>query len=320
LPRRERIFWLFVGAVLVVGFIALIPAHGEICKEAEKAQQESCTAYSLVPFLAVKVGKILDALGVAITAIATIFIVWFTLSLRQSTDKLWDAGERQLALLAETSAAQSRDMQASLKVATDSAIAANRSAKVAEEALVTNDRAWISIKAEVIGPLVFEKDRVHIGIGFDMINVGNSPATHVEILAELCPDIVSAGESGVKAAGISSLSLFSFGVVLFPGDVERRDWLEMEMPLASFEGNIAGTQARAKERGEDEREVSTARPGVMVRAAYKLAGSTRPRHTVILYEVRRKPSDASLGWDGSEGKTDLVYLNLVQTFMSGQVT
>lgn len=100
MTRREKIFWIIAGLVLVVGFISLIPAHGEICREAEKAQQE-CAAYSLVLFLIIKIGKILDALGVAVTALATIAIAWFTLSLRRSTDKLWEAGERQIGIAAQ---------------------------------------------------------------------------------------------------------------------------------------------------------------------------------------------------------------------------
>jgi hypothetical protein len=120
MKRREKIFWLIVGALFLVGFIALIPAHGEICKEAEKAQQESCTTYSLVPFLVIKLGKILDALGVAITALATIAIAWFTLSLRRSTDKLWEAGERQIAL-------------------------ARESADIARDSLVSTQRAYVRV-------------------------------------------------------------------------------------------------------------------------------------------------------------------------------
>jgi hypothetical protein len=42
------------------------------------------------------IGSSLEPYSAFITAIATIFIAWFTLSLRQSTDKLWNAGERQL--------------------------------------------------------------------------------------------------------------------------------------------------------------------------------------------------------------------------------
>ena len=42
----------------------------------------------------------------AITAAATIAIAWFTLTLRRSTDRLWEAGERQLEHLKEISQQQ----------------------------------------------------------------------------------------------------------------------------------------------------------------------------------------------------------------------
>jgi len=80
----------------------------------------------------------LDTHNGIITAIATGFIAWFTLSLRQSTDKLWDAGERQLKLTADNFADQSRDMQASIA-------AANRSATAAERALFELERPWIFV-------------------------------------------------------------------------------------------------------------------------------------------------------------------------------
>jgi hypothetical protein len=89
--------------------------------------------------------------------------------------------------------------------------------------------------------------------------------------------------------------------------------------------NIAGAKSRAKERAKEGDEspwdASIARAAVMVNVAYWLSSSvnSRRRHTTILYEVRHKER-SHLGWDGSEGKFDLVYLELVQTFMSGQVT
>lgn len=106
--RREKIFWLVVGAIFVVGFVALIPAHGEICKESQKTGEQACASYRLVPFLVIQIGKILDALGVAITALATIAIAWFTLSLRRSTDRLWYAGERSAIVQRNIGEAQVR--------------------------------------------------------------------------------------------------------------------------------------------------------------------------------------------------------------------
>ena len=60
----------------------------------------------------------LDSYNGLITAIATGFIAWFTLSLRRSTDKLWDAGERQIAL-------------------------ARESADIAREAMIAGERAFV---------------------------------------------------------------------------------------------------------------------------------------------------------------------------------
>src|SRR6202011_5752296 len=41
-------------------------------------------------------GTVFDVFSGSITAIATMLIAWFTLSLRRSTDKLWTAGKEQL--------------------------------------------------------------------------------------------------------------------------------------------------------------------------------------------------------------------------------
>jgi hypothetical protein len=88
--------------------MALIPTHGEICKESPKTGEEACASYRLVPFLIIQISKALDALGVAVTAVATIFIALFTLALRRSTDKLWNAGEAQRALSEQTAERQLR--------------------------------------------------------------------------------------------------------------------------------------------------------------------------------------------------------------------
>jgi hypothetical protein len=269
-------------------------------------------------FFEVKLTDLLIAVFTIVLALKTSGLFAETGRLREATDKLYLAGERQLDLLEKTSAA-------SIKVAQDSANAAKRAADIAERAAVESDRAWVTVKPEIIGPLVFEKDRIHIGIGVDLVNIGKSPATNVEVWAEFCADIVEAKSRGKEWVDVTKYNLGDFGIVLFPNELRREDWLEVEFPTAAFLKNIADAKSRANERAKEGDEnpwdASTARPAVMVNVAYRLSSSVnnRRRHTTILYEVRHK-TRFHLGWDGSEGKTDLVYLELVQTFMSGQVT
>lgn len=117
--------------VVLLLIIRLIPYYGQICEPAGEAKVANCTSYQLLPFIVFETAQFLDKMGGAITALATIAIAIFTFTLKRATDKLWDAGERQLNFLTETSAAQSRHMQASIRAATDSANAAITSNQIA---------------------------------------------------------------------------------------------------------------------------------------------------------------------------------------------
>lgn len=105
--RSSRIVvavWVVVVGALI-GLSVLFPTYGEICKEGGNTAKENCAVYSLTPFVFIKIVEALNFYAVAITAVATIFIAGFTYTLRQatialrdSTDKLWKAGERQLGI------------------------------------------------------------------------------------------------------------------------------------------------------------------------------------------------------------------------------
>ncbi len=123
-------FFLGFAVLLLIFFLSSdFAAHYEICQKTESGAKE-CANYNVLSYALFKVWAALDALNGAITAIATAFIAWFTLSLRQSTDRLWDAGERQIALARDSSASQSRDMQASISEALRAATARKMSLKV----------------------------------------------------------------------------------------------------------------------------------------------------------------------------------------------
>jgi hypothetical protein len=61
----------------------------------------------VLPLLYLHSGSLGD-IGVLVTAVATIAIACFTRALKRSTDKLWEAGERQLAHLEDTAVRQLR--------------------------------------------------------------------------------------------------------------------------------------------------------------------------------------------------------------------
>ncbi|MFC7695405.1 hypothetical protein ACFQX9_01520 [Bradyrhizobium sp. GCM10028915] len=122
------------------------PLPGQICEPAGEAKVANCTSYQLLPFIVFEVAQFLDKMGGAITAVATIAIAIFTFTLKRATDKLWEAGERQLHLLGETSAAQSRDMQASIQAATDSANAAITSNQIAATNAERQLRAYVTVQ------------------------------------------------------------------------------------------------------------------------------------------------------------------------------
>ena len=77
-------------------FIGLIPAHYRICETNQYTGHEYCTPHQILSFALIKLGKFIDASGAAITALATIAIAAFTWTLKKATDRLWDAGEKQL--------------------------------------------------------------------------------------------------------------------------------------------------------------------------------------------------------------------------------
>jgi hypothetical protein len=94
----------FALTILVVASLVLIvelevslltPIHGDICHKTEYANHEECTTYNIIFVTFWHIGETLNYYGALIAALATIAIAWFTLSLRQSTDKLWDAANIQ---------------------------------------------------------------------------------------------------------------------------------------------------------------------------------------------------------------------------------
>jgi hypothetical protein len=71
----------------------------------------------------------------------------------------------------------------------------------------------------------------------------------------------------------------------------------MQISAESFRRNIAESKARSQDEKDFETDWSTAQPAIMVCARYRLAGSKKAHHTIILFEVNHiDPSHLGVGW------------------------
>jgi hypothetical protein len=90
-PTFSRVILALIGGfglILIASWSSGLT--GEICNET-KTGQEHCTPYNLAPFILIEIFKALDAASVAITALATVAIGYFTLTLKRSSDSLYVA-------------------------------------------------------------------------------------------------------------------------------------------------------------------------------------------------------------------------------------
>jgi hypothetical protein len=79
-----------VGGFCVILIVAwLSGSTGEICKEAQ-AGHEQCTRYNLAPYILIQIREGLHSIENIITALATVAIAWFTWTLWQSNEKMWE--------------------------------------------------------------------------------------------------------------------------------------------------------------------------------------------------------------------------------------
>ncbi len=92
--------FLLVGiALLVMGWtFGRIPTHAEYCETNQYTGHKECAPYHVALIALWQIGKFFDYISAPLTAFATVAIGWFTYTLRNSTNRLWEAGERQFQL------------------------------------------------------------------------------------------------------------------------------------------------------------------------------------------------------------------------------
>jgi hypothetical protein len=108
-PTPMRIFCsILAGTILLLIAAWGSDSVGQICEYNQSTHQNDCAVHNVAIFLLIKSGEIINFYGALITALATIAIACFTYTLKKSTDRLWDASERQLGHLEDTAARELR--------------------------------------------------------------------------------------------------------------------------------------------------------------------------------------------------------------------
>ena len=254
LIRRKRLFWFGAG-LFVVGFAFLIfPPYSAYC-EGHHANDYYCYAYKL----AVTLSALVEAHSGAFTALATIAIAWFTLTLKRSTDKLWLSAERQFGYAQQQESrallerAEDRgSVREQLKIAEQSADAATINAK----AVIDAERAhlYVIIKNETIKS-IFEAARqikepggedgrwVGPGVQYVFKNYGKSPAILQFVLHGLIIDrerpekrTLDLTEEALEVIGVNKESPLNTAVYTRPFTVGDAKALLLEQAFLFFYG------------------------------------------------------------------------------------
>jgi hypothetical protein len=98
--KRHRLWAaIIVASLILAAFVVtslLIPLTGEICSKDEYSGQKNCAPYNVVLAALWQIVKSSNDFGAAITALGTLAVAAFTLTLWRATDKLWRASEKAL--------------------------------------------------------------------------------------------------------------------------------------------------------------------------------------------------------------------------------
>ena len=169
----KRTYWLLLAALLIVGFweLAVLSHHATIdCVAQPYPHQKYCDplSFGVAPFVwfwdflgANK--ELLGALGTGVIAYFTFTLYRATSGLKDSTDKLWAAGEQQAAINKEAADA-----------ARDAAKAANESASLTRRTFIASNRARLIARRFMVVQQANSAGRREIH--YSIINAGATAA------------------------------------------------------------------------------------------------------------------------------------------------
>lgn|GEM_PF-6661083 len=222
----------------------------------------------------------------------------FTGLLTLSTALLWWQTKR----LAEGAEDQSKKMVESLKEMRRSAKAATKAAEVAERTLVAQDRPWIHIQPNIVGPLIFTETEISIEINVTLRNVGRSPATDVQLMSEMCVSLVDASRKADEYIQQKWSRLLSFGSMLFPNteiNLPFNGGYTYSITTKNFVDKIVESE-KGRLASEPEGEPwNFGSPALLFAVAYGVPADQGPwrKQTVMCFEIAHS-APGHWGWDG----------------------
>ena len=119
-------------------------------------------------------GHFVEENGEGIIASFSIILAISTIGLWLAANRLWAAGEKQFALLSETAAAQSRDMQASIAAST-------AAVEIATQTFLAEHGTWLKVYPTIVGPIRFTGGKIRMEITIQAENIGKNPAIAVRL-------------------------------------------------------------------------------------------------------------------------------------------
>jgi len=184
---RAAVFVAYAFAILLLLSTGVaISSYSQYSADHECPKEYFPFSLCVLSFVWIWIGEHIDSVAAGFSALATIFIAWFTFALfsatrqlKESTDKLWEAGERQVGVARDAAEAARR-----------SADAADAQAKAAGDAVKIANRPWVftqpwpvTADATPNGDILFE---------MELFCYGNAPA----VVTKLCVECSASPPSG----------------------------------------------------------------------------------------------------------------------------
>jgi hypothetical protein len=276
-------------------------AAEEASKRKEKQEQAAHQLKEFtVEFFNLKLSDVVIAIFTIVLAVKTAGLFRETGGLRESTDKLWRAGEEQI------------------EVARIAAQAAKDSADIAKAAFLSSDRPWLKIvDASVSGPLTFDPTTREGRIEFKLAikNVGRSPAVNVSMASEAVASITTLPNMQPDPMNLEvckrlrePLFKWPLGSIVFPDDTIIRG---MSIPIPANE--IATYKSLLIEKGiKDPKMLVSISPLILGCVDYQLPVDGSHHQTGFAYHVNRRDT-------ANPGGTDFTVDTSVQSTSADEV-